>query len=280
MPRNVLALALIDLAEVPIAAPSANASTKPSPTAAEHVYHDLNGRIDTIIDGGPCDVGVESTVVDGLSDTPLILRPGGISIEQLRACPGWENTQIGYQSVAETQSKPKAPGMKYRHYSPKARVILYEVGASQPSVSEILANLGEGQKVGIIATRSWSPQSIDEPTINGESNIPSVEAERPPNVDEWKGFAGMLQALHSTPDPREAMKTYKLSNTDCDILISEISLGPDVSNIARGIFSALRELDRESVDLILVEGIDDQEGQTAAAVMNRLRKAAEIELVN
>jgi L-threonylcarbamoyladenylate synthase len=278
MPRNVLALALIDLAGVPIAAPSANASTKPSPTAAEHVYHDLNGRIDTIVDGGPCDVGVESTVVDGLSDPPLILRPGGVGIEQLRACLGWENTQIGYKSVAETESKPKAPGMKYRHYSPKARVILYEAGASKPSVPEILAHLGQGRKMGIIATRSWVPQSIDEPAVNGHSKDSTVEAEQPAIISEWKGFSGMLQALQSTPHPRETIKIQKLLNTDRDVITLEISLGPEVAKVARGIFSALRELDRENVDVILVEGINDQEGDTAAAVMNRLRKAAETEV--
>jgi L-threonylcarbamoyladenylate synthase len=278
IPRNVLGLALIDLAGVPIAAPSANASTKPSPTAAEHVYHDLNGRIDTIIDGGPCDVGVESTVVNGLSDPPLILRPGGVSIEQLRACPGWENTQIGYKSVAETESKPKAPGMKYRHYSPKARVILYEAGASKPSVPEILAQLRQGRKVGIIATRSWTPQSIDGPVVNGQSNVSNVEAEQPASINERKGFSGMLQALQSTPHPKETIKIQKLLSTSSDVLTLEISLGPEVAKVARGIFSALRELDRENVDIILVEGIDDQEGKTAAAVMNRLRKAAEIEV--
>ncbi|KAJ9648823.1 hypothetical protein H2199_000736 [Coniosporium tulheliwenetii] len=76
MPRSLLALALIKLTNRPLAAPSANASTRPSPTAAEHVFHDLRGRIDIILDGGPCDVGVESTVVDGLGTPPVILRPG------------------------------------------------------------------------------------------------------------------------------------------------------------------------------------------------------------
>ncbi|KAL1998791.1 hypothetical protein VTN02DRAFT_5558 [Thermoascus thermophilus] len=88
MPSSPLARLLIHVADRPLAAPSANASTKPSPTTAQHVYHDLHGRIDLILDGGPCGVGVESTVVDGLTDPPVILRPGGIGIEELRSCPG------------------------------------------------------------------------------------------------------------------------------------------------------------------------------------------------
>lgn len=276
MPRHILALALIELSGVPIAAPSANASTKPSPTAAEHVYYDLNGRIDTIIDGGPCDVGVESTVVDGLSDPPLVLRPGGISIEQLRRCPGWENTRIGYKSVAEAGSKPKAPGMKYRHYSPKARVVLYEAGASMPLIPQIQSHLGQGRRLGIISTRLWALKPPDEPASSQKpANTRIAVALR---EEEDKGFSGMLKALHDTPDPRAAMKAYDLIQSDGKICTFEIPLGPDLRSIARGIFSALRELDRENVNVILVEGIDEKEGETAAAVMNRLRKAAETEV--
>ncbi|KAK4947267.1 hypothetical protein LTR66_014210, partial [Elasticomyces elasticus] len=143
MPRNLIALVLIKLAGVPIAAPSANASTRPSPTAAEHVQNDLDGRIDTIIDGGPCDVGVESTVVDGLSDPPTVLRPGGISLEQLRKCPGWEHTEIAYNDASEEGATPKAPGMKYRHYSPRATVILYENGSRMPGIPDLHRRLGQ-----------------------------------------------------------------------------------------------------------------------------------------
>ncbi|KAF1736203.1 Threonylcarbamoyl-AMP synthase [Beauveria bassiana] len=101
MPSSPLALSLIKLAGVPLAAPSANASTKPSPTAAHHVRHDLDGRIELILDGGPSQVGVESTVVDGLCDPPIVLRPGGISMEELRSCPGWEHVRRG-QGGAES----------------------------------------------------------------------------------------------------------------------------------------------------------------------------------
>ena len=83
MPNHPVARALIAMSDTPIAAPSANASTRPSPTLAEHVYHDLNGKIPLILDGGACDVGVESTVIDGLVDPPMLLRPGGVSLEDI-----------------------------------------------------------------------------------------------------------------------------------------------------------------------------------------------------
>jgi L-threonylcarbamoyladenylate synthase len=105
MPRSILALSLLRLCDRPLAAPSANASTRPSPTAAEHVFDDLEGRIHTIIDGGPCEVGVESTVVDGLSAVPAILRPGGITVKQLRQCPGWENDGVGYSKKVVRRSQ-------------------------------------------------------------------------------------------------------------------------------------------------------------------------------
>ena len=135
MPESPLALSLIRLAGVPLAAPSANASTKPSPTTAQHVLHDLDGKIEIILDGGSCKVGVESTVVDGLCDPPVVLRPGGVSIDRIRECPGWENVLKGYKDVSEIGSHaPRAPGMKYKHYSPKSQggsirsYICYEPG--------------------------------------------------------------------------------------------------------------------------------------------------------
>ena len=276
IPRHVLALALIRLANVPVAAPSANASTKPSPTAAEHVVNDLNGRIEMIIDGGPCDVGVESTVVDGLSSPPLILRPGGISIEQLRSCPGWENTQIGYKSFAEDESQPKAPGMKYRHYSPKAPVILYEVGRKVPSLRDLCDYLGPNMRLGIITTKCWNVNVSAVPTIIQQRIDSHTTTPRRSSAADKPGFSGMLDTLHITTDARSTIQNHKLLHESSHLDLLEIALGHDTAEIARGIFSALRELDREDVDAIFVEGIDDYEGDTAAAIMNRLRKAAEI----
>ena len=151
MPSSALALALIRLADIPIAAPSANVSSRPSPTTAAHVLHDLSGRIDMILDGGPCDVGVESTVVDGLTSPPVILRPGGVSIEMLRSCPGWEDVKVAYKDGAET-GVPRAPGMKYKHYSPNARVLLFHGQMDGVSTKKYLGN---GRSLGVLRTKNW-----------------------------------------------------------------------------------------------------------------------------
>ncbi|KAK4613905.1 Threonylcarbamoyl-AMP synthase [Fulvia fulva] len=276
MPSHILAAALIQLAGVPVAAPSANASTKPSPTAAEHVAYDLDGRIETILDGGPCDVGVESTVVDGLSTPPLILRPGGISLEQIRSCPGWEATEIGYKNIAEIGSQPRAPGMKYRHYSPKATVILFESGKDTPAPEDLRQHLGSNAKIGIVQTRSWIVDTSDAKIIQRKPDAKSPSNGHANGVHYTPGFAGVLKSLQNTRKTRSAIQKHDYPAVDGKAQILCIDLGSDTADIARGIFSALRDLDRENVDAIFVEGIDDSEGDTAAAIMNRLRKAAEV----
>lgn len=108
----------------PIVGPSANTSTKPSPTTAQHVYHDLNGKIAGIIDGGPTKVGLESTIIDLSVETPVVLRPGAITPEQLSHVLG-EQVLINSGKTSE-QEIPKAPGMKYRHYAPSAAVVVVD----------------------------------------------------------------------------------------------------------------------------------------------------------
>lgn len=127
MPDHPVARALIAVSDTPLAAPSANASTRPSPTLASHVHHDLDGRIPYILDGGACSVGVESTVVDGLVSPPMLLRPGGISAEEIRANGGgaWTDIVLAKKTAGKLEAV-KTPGMKYRHYSPTAKVVLFE----------------------------------------------------------------------------------------------------------------------------------------------------------
>lgn len=110
----------------PLAAPSANTSGKPSPTSATHVYDDMKGRVPLIVDGGRCRVGVESTVVDMTGGTPRVLRPGAITEEMIAAVLGDATTDQATRVGLAEGEKPKSPGMKYRHYAPKAPVILYE----------------------------------------------------------------------------------------------------------------------------------------------------------
>jgi len=123
-PNHPVALALLKACDVPIAAPSANTSGRPSPTAARHVYHDLNGKIDALLDGGRCSVGLESTVLDLVSDVPRILRPGGITLEQIRkVCKDAVYDKAIFGEVPK-DAPVRSPGMKYRHYAPRAKVII------------------------------------------------------------------------------------------------------------------------------------------------------------
>jgi len=121
MPRNKIALELIEKAEVPIAAPSANISGRPSGTTADEVYQDFKGKIPLILDGGKTEIGVESTVINLLIDPPVILRPGGVTYEALKKFI--PNITVAKQKV-EDNEVPLSPGLKYRHYAPKCRLIL------------------------------------------------------------------------------------------------------------------------------------------------------------
>ncbi|MDD2573834.1 MAG: L-threonylcarbamoyladenylate synthase [Firmicutes bacterium] len=154
MPSHPVAMSLIKYAGVPVAAPSANISGKPSPTRAAHVIRDLLGRVDMIIDGGDVAVGLESTVAEVIDGGVVILRPGGITPEQIREVVGDVALDPAIEGDILT-GIPKAPGMKYAHYSPEADVIIIE-GPPQRVVAAIdrMAKEleGRGKRVGIMAT--------------------------------------------------------------------------------------------------------------------------------
>lgn len=154
MPSHPVALALLKEAGIPVAAPSANISGRPSPTTAEHVVEDLDGKIPMILDGGKVDVGVESTIVDFTGDAPVILRPGKITKDELEQILSTE-VLLGSFAVKE-DAVPKAPGMKYKHYAPKAQLILV-LGMNREKVTEEITKRvhdcrSQGMKTGVIAT--------------------------------------------------------------------------------------------------------------------------------
>ena len=156
MPRNEVALALIRESGCPIAAPSANLAGKPSPTTAKHVFDDLDGRIDAILDGGPTKIGVESTVLDVTVNPPMILRPGGTSVEALRRVLGEIRLHSFVTAEMEVSlGETRSPGMKHRHYAPKARMVLVE-GSLESVIDRINGLLGDyklkGNRVGVLAT--------------------------------------------------------------------------------------------------------------------------------
>ncbi|KNY28524.1 L-threonylcarbamoyladenylate synthase [Pseudobacteroides cellulosolvens] len=155
MPSHPIALKIIEESQVPVAAPSANISGKPSPTEAKHVIEDLMGKVELIIDGGSSQVGLESTVLDVTVNPPMILRPGGITKEQLEEAVGKIDIDKAILSDHLEDIKPRAPGMKYTHYSPKADVIIIEgkVEACVEKIRELAESYKrDGIPVGILAT--------------------------------------------------------------------------------------------------------------------------------
>ncbi|KAF5103880.1 hypothetical protein D0Z03_000009 [Geotrichum reessii] len=235
MPAHPVARALIALSDLPLAAPSANASTRPSPTTAQHVYADLHGRLPLILDGGACDVGVESTVVDGTVSPPRLLRPGGISLEQICAAggPAWANVVVGKADAGKDEIV-RTPGMKYKHYSPRAPVVLFN-------------NCGDG-----ISAVAKYLQSYSSSATSGSN---------------YKLKIALL--------PTRQFDITKLETEieTAGFVVITKSLGKTGAEISHNLFSALREMDEDKgCDLILVEGIDEK--NEGLAVMNRLTKAA------
>ncbi len=137
---------IIALAGVPVAAPSANISGKPSTTTAQHVLHDHSGRIPAVVDGGPCRVGVESTIIDLTEQPPRLLRPGGITLEQLKAVLGAVTVDKAVTASVSADTVVKAPGMKYRHYAPQCQVLIVS-GSAQKAAAYIRRNFAPGDRV-------------------------------------------------------------------------------------------------------------------------------------
>ena len=145
-PDHPVCRAIIEKADVPVAAPSGNTSGRPSPTAAGHMLEDMDGKIDAIVDGGPCSVGVESTIIDLTCTPPRLLRPGGITLEQLESVLGIVTVDEAVRRKMGEGEKPRAPGMKYRHYAPKAPVTVVK-GDAERSARYIAAHAAQGDGV-------------------------------------------------------------------------------------------------------------------------------------
>jgi L-threonylcarbamoyladenylate synthase len=180
MPKHNVALALIRQSGRAIAAPSANLSGKPSPTSARHVYSDLNGRIDAILDGGDTSIGVESTVLDLSVDPPMVLRPGGTPFEAIMQV--FPNVKLHPFVAAEKEialEKARSPGMRHKHYAPNAQVILVEgnVSALTKKIQALTEQYKrEGKKVGILATdetlKAYSADVVE--SMGSRFNLESI----------------------------------------------------------------------------------------------------------
>ncbi|MDO5387615.1 MAG: L-threonylcarbamoyladenylate synthase [Clostridia bacterium] len=178
-PVNKVAQALITASGTPIAAPSANTSGRPSPTRASHVEYDLNGKIDMIIDGGACKFGLESTIIDVTGNIPCLLRPGSITLEMLRSVLGEVNVDKAVVSKLDKGELPKAPGMKYKHYSPSADVVIVRGDRNKmvDKINELISQTDKGLKVGVIATEENKERYINcEVLVAGSIKEPETIA--------------------------------------------------------------------------------------------------------
>lgn len=254
MPDDPVAQKLIRLAGVPVAAPSANTSGRPSPTTADHVWQDLNGKIEMIVDGGPVGIGVESTIVDVTGPVPVILRPGFITQEMLDELFGHVEMDPAITGPMKEGIHPKAPGMKYRHYAPKGQLTLVELteetvkalytpGSSLYSqVSRIMADRG----------RSWG--------LDPESFYMAWQVNRLAEEKEKEGFRVGVICTEETRDVYTAAVKRSIGRRS------------SADSVAHNLYAVLREFDDLGVDYIFSESFArDHLGQ---AIMNRLSKAA------
>lgn len=214
-PKDEIALALISAANTPIAAPSANLSGKPSPTRAIDVYQDLKGRIPLIIDGGSCDIGIESTVIDLSEEVPTILRPGFYTYEYIKEI--LPNVRLD-DSIVDSKKIPKSPGQKYTHYAPKAKMEIF-VGekASDEILKKAIDEKEKGKKVGVLIFED--------------------------QISKFKDF-----------------KLISLGNRE------------ELNYMSHVLFTSLRMMDDENVDLILAEGVSEE--GLGKSIMNRMKKSA------
>ena len=186
-PDNTVTREIIRLSGVPIAAPSANISGKPSTTTAEHVLHDHDGKIAAVVDGGPCRVGVESTIVDLTEERPRLLRPGGITPEQLIAVLGDLVVDKAVTAQIDKDEVVKAPGMKYRHYAPSEPVVIVS-GSREKAAQYIHRHFEPGDRVLCFA---------EELPLYADCNPLSYGQEADVNTLS----AGLFAALRELDDP-------------------------------------------------------------------------------
>ena len=186
-PDNAVTRQIIRLAGVPVAAPSANISGKPSTTTAQHVLDDHNGKLPLIVDGGACRVGVESTIVDLTEDTPRLLRPGGITPEQLTEVLGKLTVDKAVTAQIDKDAVVKAPGMKYRHYAPQCPLVIVS-GSSEAAAKYIRAHYAPGERVLCFEEEMALYQGCDPLSYGSEADVNTLSA-------------GMFAALRVLDDP-------------------------------------------------------------------------------
>ena len=264
-PDNALTLELIERAGLPVAGPSANLSGSPSPTEASHVYHDLSGRIEGILDDGAVGIGVESTILDMSTETPTLLRPGAITLEDftdvLGEKPEIDPTLLGKKM--EDGFIPKAPGMKYRHYAPKAEMILF------CSLEEKESEEKESKKKELEDKTSEKKRSEDRISEGKESEYKVSKRIAEYLEEEGRGFPREKIAVFCA---EETKHFYQEMAEKEGIVLKVLGRRDEPLSMTHNLFRILRECDEEGIELILSEGYSEK--GIGFALMNRMKKAA------
>ena len=247
-PINKYAQEFIKACCCPIAAPSANISGRPSPTNAQDVLEDMQGKVAGILDGGSCGVGLESTVVDTTSPVPTICRPGGVTYEMLTEVLG--AVEIDPALLGDKDFKPIAPGMKYRHYAPKEPVYLLE-GEAVACLPELVhKGLAAGLKVGVLCDEAMRQR------IKLQCGSSAASANMLGDAS-----AGACGSASTEQNERLLLSCW----------------GASREALAADLFYLLRDFDRTKPDVILAQGVS--EDGIGLAIMNRLRKAAGYQII-
>lgn len=280
MPDDPVANRLIALAGVPVAAPSANTSGRPSPTTADHVWQDMNGRIEMIIDGGPVGIGVESTIVDVSSAVPSVLRPGAITMEMLAEVLGEVSVDPAILGPLSADVRPKAPGMKYKHYAPKADLTLVEPGTGTERESGAEQKTGAEQVTGAEQKNGAGQKTGAEQKTGADRN---TGADPETGLDETQLQAMICKVRELSREKIEAGYKVGVICTDesrgcyTDGEVRSIGARKSQASVAHNLYALLREFDDLGVDYIFSESFPkDHLGQ---AIMNRLSKAAGYKIV-
>ena len=261
-PANWAARLLIEESGCPLVAPSANLSGKPSPTQADHVYQDLKDQVAYILDTGPCEIGVESTVLDLTVHDPVILRPGAIGYEELEP---WLHCKMKTPSPLPTHREraPKAPGMKYRHYAPQAQVYVLEPGATVADVEKLLRSKDlDPSKTGLFV-REKLAKDLQE-------RLAKEKEDQARKDFDGKASVGKTPVGTVPDDKVPDDKASQVLEGQPRFLGIDTFTGP--LSATRGLFASFRKFDNLGAKQILAELVD--ESSLGLAYQNRLMKAA------
>ena len=255
MPSDPVAMKLIRMAGVPVAAPSANTSGRPSPTTADHVWEDLNGKIEMIVDGGAVGIGVESTIVDVTGPVPVILRPGFITLEMLQEMFDQVKIDPAILGPMADGVRPKAPGMKYKHYAPLGQLTLVEL---KEETKKALHTPGSSQ---------W--QEVEEAAQKRGSSLEHADLESIYMALQTDKLAAEKEKQGAKTGVICTEETEKFYETK---LKGRIGQRAQADTVAHNLYRVLRDFDDLQVEYIYSESFaGDHLGQ---AIMNRLNKAA------